>query len=560
MSLTKVTYSMVNGAPLNILDYGADPTGNIDSTAAIQAAIDSVGSDDTILFPVGTYKITSTLTYTGSPGNAITLSGGAFPGRGKTGANLLWAGAAGGTMMSFTTANNSLVKNLSFSGEGIATILMKLNQPSSSGMMVEGCVFNNAEGTNSAMLQIGDNNNQVSEVRIRNCTFQCSGGQTVYGILTATANVKNFYIDGCVFNGMQYGITFGSTLYGNASGTMYVSWCTAAGITVSDFYVQQGGGSLTIIGHESEGGSRFITGQGTVASPTHITCIGCQIQGFICPADDFLIYNLTSKFTLIGNHFDNSRVPGTSLPKVWVGSTYSGAPAGSITSLNNFYINASKRAPIYESAGNWLLNPLDAPYNGWKAHIFSQGDAGGTDVAPSKLDDIAGDLHLSNVGVSSYQLSTDATLIESGYLSRSVYKVTIPYTAWKAAATTQGLQLGTLPGSTNCRVVGVWADTTQAYAGLAGTITLSVGTTSGGTDFLLAKDVKTAATQQGLVDGDLGVNIARATAVQGGYMIWQTDKNLFATLVSGTGNIGTGTVTNLSAGSTTVYVITESLP
>lgn len=41
MSLTKVSYAMIQGAPVNVLDYGADPTGNDDSAAAIQAAIDA---------------------------------------------------------------------------------------------------------------------------------------------------------------------------------------------------------------------------------------------------------------------------------------------------------------------------------------------------------------------------------------------------------------------------------------------------------------------------------------------------------------------------------------
>ena len=39
MSLTKVSYAMINGAPVNVLDFGADPTGTTDSYAAIQAAI-----------------------------------------------------------------------------------------------------------------------------------------------------------------------------------------------------------------------------------------------------------------------------------------------------------------------------------------------------------------------------------------------------------------------------------------------------------------------------------------------------------------------------------------
>ena len=49
---------MIEGAVVNVLDYGADPTGTNDSTAAIQAALD-LGV--TIYMPEGTYKTTSTL-------------------------------------------------------------------------------------------------------------------------------------------------------------------------------------------------------------------------------------------------------------------------------------------------------------------------------------------------------------------------------------------------------------------------------------------------------------------------------------------------------------------
>jgi hypothetical protein len=67
MSLTKATYSMINGACANILDFGADPTGVADSTTAVQAAIDSVVSaggvnGGQVYFPSGIYKITSTVT------------------------------------------------------------------------------------------------------------------------------------------------------------------------------------------------------------------------------------------------------------------------------------------------------------------------------------------------------------------------------------------------------------------------------------------------------------------------------------------------------------------
>lgn len=56
MSLTKVTYSMINGAPLNVLDYGADNTGTVDSTAQIQAAVNDAGALGRVLeFAPGNY-------------------------------------------------------------------------------------------------------------------------------------------------------------------------------------------------------------------------------------------------------------------------------------------------------------------------------------------------------------------------------------------------------------------------------------------------------------------------------------------------------------------------
>lgn len=63
MSLTKVSYSMIKGASVNVLDFGADPTGVADSTVAIQAAVNANNGLCSIYFPSGTYKVTSTITF-----------------------------------------------------------------------------------------------------------------------------------------------------------------------------------------------------------------------------------------------------------------------------------------------------------------------------------------------------------------------------------------------------------------------------------------------------------------------------------------------------------------
>ena len=67
MFLTKVTYSMVNGAPLNVLDYGAHSItdagySTFDSTDAFKAGIaDCVVKGQVLFIPAGRYLITDTL-------------------------------------------------------------------------------------------------------------------------------------------------------------------------------------------------------------------------------------------------------------------------------------------------------------------------------------------------------------------------------------------------------------------------------------------------------------------------------------------------------------------
>jgi hypothetical protein len=62
MSLTKATNRMIEGAYLNVLDYGAIGNGTADDTAAFQAAITAGQTlEKTVYVPSGTYKITSQL-------------------------------------------------------------------------------------------------------------------------------------------------------------------------------------------------------------------------------------------------------------------------------------------------------------------------------------------------------------------------------------------------------------------------------------------------------------------------------------------------------------------
>lgn len=72
MALTKATYYLIDGASINVLDYGATGDGSTDDTAAIQNAINAAVADNkAVYFPNGTYIISDTIDLP----NNITLFG-----------------------------------------------------------------------------------------------------------------------------------------------------------------------------------------------------------------------------------------------------------------------------------------------------------------------------------------------------------------------------------------------------------------------------------------------------------------------------------------------------
>jgi hypothetical protein len=102
MALTKISYSMIEGAPINVIDFGAVGDGVTDDTTAIQAAVNAAEANraNEIHFPVGEYVITSTITLTsgirligyGAMG-AQVVQGAVFVHKANSGDMLLWNGA-----------------------------------------------------------------------------------------------------------------------------------------------------------------------------------------------------------------------------------------------------------------------------------------------------------------------------------------------------------------------------------------------------------------------------------------------------------------------------------
>jgi ankyrin repeat protein len=114
MSLTKASYSMITGAPANVLDFAADPTGVSDSSPAIQAALNSGAAH--IHIPKGYYRIDTTLT---APTTVSIISGDGVNG------TRLWSNTANGqyVLAENIAQNNSEIFIKDPNGQTIRTIL-----------------------------------------------------------------------------------------------------------------------------------------------------------------------------------------------------------------------------------------------------------------------------------------------------------------------------------------------------------------------------------------------------------------------------------------------------
>jgi hypothetical protein len=147
-------------------------------------------------------------------------------------------------------------------------------------------------------------------------------------------------------------------------------------------------------------------------------------------------------------------------------------------------------------------------------------------------------------------LTVDAT----GFVSRQVYKVTVTYAGFAAAALTADHTIATLPAKT--KIVGFYADTTTPFTGGGVTAaSLTVGKSAGGVEYIATHDVLSGAVTKGLTDADMGTELAAAALIQGGAVVnWTATTPVSARITTVTANTNA-----LTAGSVTFYLITERL-
>lgn len=203
MSLTKATFSMIDGAVINVKDYGAVGDNVTDDTAAIQAALDVV-TNGTVFIPAGQYKITDTLKVNYSNvtfQNCVNLIG-----EGQ-GSSLYWHGDDNKPMLWYegVTANagwfsQTVIEKLYFKNQNLSSGLTGILLGNFSSVLGFSAGVANVTIRNNKMIDMDicvQTEYESDGVYIEENVFETYGVYGVYNVGTAAMHIsKNYFSSG----------------------------------------------------------------------------------------------------------------------------------------------------------------------------------------------------------------------------------------------------------------------------------------------------------------------------------------------------------------------------
>lgn len=266
MALTKANNRMIDGATVNVLDFGADNTGTTDSTTEIQAAIDSLGtSGGCVYFPAGTY-LADTLSINKTTNFNITLLGYSRP------------------HISFTQMEGNT--KIKFNGSSAVSMLDVVGTTGDrqGGILVEGLIFDGndvaAEGIDVDFCDRG--------LTINRCGFTKITGGT--GKSIALNDAYATIIEECYFFDFETGIYIG-----DACDDVKIVRCYMRG---------QNAGT---IGVEVDS---------TTTNSDNITIMDSDIAGLYSASDRCIKINGCRQISIRDNYIENTNVASGSMIEI----------------------------------------------------------------------------------------------------------------------------------------------------------------------------------------------------------------------------------------------------
>lgn len=230
MSLTKVSYSMINGAVFNVLDYGAGGAGQTDDTNAIQSAINAAhnAGGGTVFIPQGTYNTTSAIT--------IPYQGISLVGAGKSASNI-HATHTGNAIIDLTGGVQCMLQDLQLTSDSTTYpktgIILARSSANGAGFHIINNIYMILNVTYAGIYSIASENNNISNVYCRIQTghygFYTSGSNDLsIGTSYSSTNTSN-RVECCNFI-MESTYTSGDT-------PLYIVLDVTAFWTFSDCYL-----------------------------------------------------------------------------------------------------------------------------------------------------------------------------------------------------------------------------------------------------------------------------------------------------------------------------------
>ena len=205
VSFTSAQIAATGKPFVNVLwpPYNADPTGTLDSTAAIQAAINSLASGGGIVFfPAGTYKTTAPL--------AVST----------TGIQLLGASRLGSIIRTTQTAGNIITVTASYTEINELGLVGTSGQVATAGAAIGAT---GSQGSKFTNLYISDVYNGILLTGSTANLIQFIKLLDIYGLGIQSSNGGGDFIVNCQLDPLFYA----TTAYGWTSG--YGAWATSTG-------------------------------------------------------------------------------------------------------------------------------------------------------------------------------------------------------------------------------------------------------------------------------------------------------------------------------------------
>ena len=418
----------------------------------------------------------------------------------------------------------------------------------SSGLAVKNLAITAPAGSATAGILIGNvsaaETPQVSELAfdhvsvtgISNPGDAYSGFRIIEG-----GNVKNYRFHRCTVTGTDYAIA-GELV----SSCLDIDNLTTANITVA--VVLCNGANVIMNSVQFEGTAKLLVGSnGANATVANLT--SCSYEA-AAPNTDDIVIDWSGSLNMFGCVLNNGRT-GSSVPKIKISgiSTFATAATepASLQMFGCYLHNATSLADILLDGSSNAIGFSDFSV-ARRLRLTSLGNFSNTNSFPN----LTGHLSCSNASLSNEGLSTGVTYSAIGEVNQTYLKAVVPYTAVQTASTIKDIVFGNIPARS--KIVSAVIDVTATFGGTAGTVSAKLGTATDGNDLLLSCDIKSATAQFGLVDGDLGTGLARATAVNGGAWVWGAGSPLSMRITSGSGNLS-----GLTSGSLSVYLTLQRL-